>query len=114
MQNERETFLDDVVTTAVESEQVNDWATIQSYKWRRVRVHATLTADDTDNPITHRVDAKVIAAGFDALRDPQVDVNPAMRGSMLAAEVECDAGAIDANDADVLVQLGLFGQIVYA
>lgn len=33
---------------------------------------------------------------------------------MTTAHRDMDAGAIDANDADAVVQYGLFGELVYA
>lgn len=54
-----------------------------------------------------------IRAGLSKARDPEVQINDQIRGWIVAGDCTNDAGDIDADCADVIVQLGAFGRIVY-
>ena len=123
-------FLGDVLTTAVEGGS-NYWLAAQ-----RVERNEDLTVTrivkpcDGDAGTAHDAmpfDAAQFAPGF----EPALDITPAtilrgierlgsapevhadLRGSILAAVAAGDAGNIDAGDADILLQLGYFGSVIY-
>jgi hypothetical protein len=56
---------------------------------------------------------KVIAKGIAKIRAGTVEVNDQLRDTILLADLENDAGYIGSEEADVIVQVGLFGDIVY-
>jgi hypothetical protein len=80
----------------------------------------------------HVITPDTIAHGFSVLRnliqiDDEINGRPALstqsgepayisvsyRKHLLDAYKECDAGDLDADDCDVLVQLAIFGKVVY-
>lgn len=64
-------------------------------------------------PREGRVDAGVLASGFAAALAPDFRVRPDIRSHLLAALVESDAGEIDIEAADVLIQAAMLGEIRY-
>lgn len=102
-----ETFIDDVVTTAVEG-GINYWAT----EIHRVDDVISFAVDDTPGDgrktVTHRMVAEAI----------QNILSEDMAGSYLTEQVReavltHDAGHIDAEGADVIVQVAALGEVVY-
>lgn len=103
-------FLQGVLVTAIEG-GINHWARIK-------RVHPKpddyttaeiepLEGDDFD---PRDVDLGTIAEGLQLLA---ADSGGDMSSSVLEAIAENDAGGIDADDADTIVQYGLFKELVY-
>src|SRR5690349_12305629 len=127
---EREEFLADILTTAVEG-GINDWAEVIRYKWDG-REHKDYLAvivdkewaydgDDSSEPdfpeqtITIDVIAKGIGVikGFDYQPNYFGDGGSYWRQFLLADRTNGDDGDYDAIVADWIVQAGLFGEIVY-
>jgi hypothetical protein len=128
---ERESFLADIVTTAVEG-GINYWARVSGYRW-----HSPDMADgggsaepspagggnayctvhemgDEEEPIAeHKLTIDTIAHAFTVARDPDVKINPGYRAKLIELSLGGDDVDYDAGDADNLVQLGLFGELVY-
>lgn len=129
---EREEFLADIISTAIEG-GIGYWAETRHYQWvnngvpQLVVIKAgydpDLKFEDTravivdfegENPNTEReITIDVIARGIAKIKDPKFRINKTLRGTILAADVENDAGEIDVEGADVIVQAALFGEIVY-
>lgn len=145
---EREQFLADVLTTAIEG-GIGYWSQCTQYQWvddEQVRVvvgkrqgdtaHATIHVLKDDESgyedEGHDLTPDVIAKGFGILRKLVADRtnfngHPALstpdgrdaylsvshRTHLMGAYTECEAGDIDSDDADNIVQLALFGKIVY-
>ena len=130
---EREQFLADVLTTAVEG-GINDWAYVSEYKHEYTPVpvaqtHAIVHEVDPNEGIEEdedgyavrglRVDIDVIAKGIGVIKG--LDFQPNYFGDggaywrefLLADRTNGDDGDYDAIVADWIVQAGLFGQIVY-
>jgi hypothetical protein len=74
----------------------------------------SLEAYDTDEPETlfGKVDAEVIARGIRRILAEQ-KCNDYHRDSVARLVLTQDTCSIDANDADVIVQVGLFNELVY-
>jgi len=128
---EREAFLQDVITTAVEG-GIGYWSQCSHYQWvhwddGRVMVTVGQRGDRTDcYAVVHEVNddesgykeealeinVEVIARGLRLLLDKQL-VNSRMRNSIGQADRENDAGYIDSDDADAIVQAGLLGEVRY-
>jgi hypothetical protein len=128
---ERETFLADIVTTAVEG-GMNYWAQTSGYRWYSLslpdgggsadpspagggnayaKVHEF--GDEPKVIKVHDLTIETVAKGIGILKKPETEISPYLRRTLLGADTENDAGEVDAEGADVLVQLGLFGEIVY-
>ncbi|HTE60369.1 MAG TPA: hypothetical protein VK631_08445 [Solirubrobacteraceae bacterium] len=111
---ERTEFLKDIVIGFAEDFGSNPWRQIKSG-----------TYDPDDGIVTffeigddgmhreHDVTIEIVEAGLAKLRSGECSMNSLMRGAILAADAENDAGQIDAYDADAIVQAGVFGELVY-
>jgi len=127
---ERAEFLRDVITTAVEG-GIGYWSQCSHYQWvnrdGRVMVTVGERGERTDcYAVVHEVNddesgykeealeinVEVIARGLRLLLDKQL-VNSRMRNSIGQADRENDAGYIDSDDADAIVQAGLLGEVRY-
>jgi hypothetical protein len=61
-----------------------------------------------------RIDHKVIAKGMQmVLDDKDSNGNAINRGSLQSSILRQDAGDIDSEDADVIVQLGAMGEVIF-
>lgn len=61
----------------------------------------------------HKVDYDAIRRGLQLVLSPEFKVNDTIRGYVQAGVVNNDAGNIDAEAADVIVQAACFGKLVY-
>ena len=153
----RETFLTEVIVTAVEAgfHGIGYWADVQEYRWyfpdtrggsAEPAPHgggnawATLMIEDEDGaplpPDLLDLTPKTIAKAYKIImaedyspskQYPDTDWStwvetpvglgylPSQRwvGRIIAARAANDAGEIDSADADMLVQLGLLGAVVF-
>ncbi len=115
---EREQFLRDVFTTALEG-GIGYWARFMSYRNRDGEPFgATVRECDDDECRDLVIDAEIIERGLQGLADGTVTFG----GSPMSASAHRfwagmlavpDAGEIDADDADEIVQAGLFGDVRY-
>lgn len=117
---ERKQFLFDVFVTALEG-GVNYWADVEGYHWSNPDGSEDLdgfraTITDREEPGGQLVvDADVIARGigrFEPLAR-QRGADDYWRQFLAANRTNGDDGDYDATVADVIVQLALFGEIVY-
>lgn len=124
---EREQFLSDIISTAIEG-GIGYWSTTLAYQWtdddgqpqlcvgeRLARPTGTYAAiTPVDSEVIYGIDTNIIAKGIDVMREsPNFNGSHVLRDSILAASRENDAGDIDADCADVIVQAALFGELVY-
>lgn len=132
--SERNEYLFDIFTTALEG-GVDYWSECEEYEWRRadgsddlIGFHASIRADRDE--WLHEVDRLAIRRGLKLICEataPFYDPNGA--GTQCAdvpfldeadaraiqeATNDLDAGDIDAHLADVIVQVGLFGEVRYS
>lgn len=61
----------------------------------------------------YKIDHRLIARGIQLAINKRGGASEEICATVVTAVVDNDAGAIDAGAADVIVQLGLFGQVVY-
>jgi len=127
---ERTRFLRDVITTALEG-GVGYWSVCEHYQWvaedgtvyvpvrgemrREPEAETYAEIRDTGEPSSDlkRVDVELIEAGLAKIGESGFRLNDQQRSGILLADRESDAGMIDSDDADAIVQAGLFGEIVY-
>jgi hypothetical protein len=102
-------------STALEG-GINYWSVCHEYHWDREDFFATIT--DNEGTI-HRIDREVIERGLglyyggylvDGYGDKKHHVSADVREFIDSCG---DDGDMDAGDADNVVQLGLFGKVVY-
>ena len=110
---EREEFVKDVLTTAIECDGCGYWG-----RWGNVTRDAkgnvtsfTVVRESTKNRLD--VTPATVEAGIHALKQKGFAVRDDIRRNVLFADVMNDATDIDVEVADVIVQAGLFGEIVY-
>lgn len=114
---ERTKLFFDVFVTAMEG-GVNYWAFIKKYKWTGSdgsydlhHFHSVITEEETDR--TWHVNHEVIAKGFRIAMNPETRIADWMRGLIINAYYNPDTADFDVEVADVIVQLGLLGEVVY-
>lgn len=102
-------FLADVLCTALEG-GIGYWSECGMLKSDALGyVSATLyPAEDDDFPETV-LTRESIQQGIEKVLSPDFRVNPQIRAAIASG----DAGQIDADAADVIVQAACFGEIVY-
>jgi len=120
-------FLHDVFVTAIEGGGygVGSWADISVYRWShgkpdyepdRDGFKAVVRDNEDDKAIDHVIDAGVIEKGCKAILDRSCTFGGQPwqgRSDLDHAIVSQDAGELDAISADMIVQAGLFGDVVY-
>ena len=116
----REEFLSDVMITAFDAnyggcwywsrpaDRVDSWADITDNPnvWRRVFIDV----HDDEESVLHVVDHTILARGMQAVLDAARDGNYLELAAQILAQ---EGGDIDADAADIIVQYGLFGEVVY-
>lgn len=118
----------DIFTTAIEG-GINYWAQVETYHWTTdgglagadvigfyadiIDVEHTdalglgLTSDVT---VEHRIDRNTIMAGLEHARTAAVSWSTEPPPFVFTRDTDWD---FDAGDADMIVQLGLFGEVIY-
>ena len=109
-------------STAIEG-GIGYWCDIRNYDWeyadesKRKLVSASAEISTSGEPMNawKPVNLDTVQLGIDRIteRGSQVKISPSIKKAILLADVEDDASDLDAEDADVIVQVGLFGEIVY-
>jgi hypothetical protein len=128
---ERAAFLGDIITGAVEG-GIGYWSQTSQYQYEmdgeihrcvgrlieggetRATIHV-VNDDETgyeDEGLTLDLDA--VERGLKLIREGGVKLTPRHRNTLLAADRGNEADRLDALDCDIIVQLGLFGELVYA
>lgn len=112
----REQFLDDVVTTALEG-GIGYWSVCSAYEWDGVPARAQIQEFDEDTgeecgPLME-VDRALIRKGIKGILSGEGRISPIIQSYVQDADKNNDAGDVDADVADCIVQFGLFGKLVY-
>lgn len=127
---ERERFLSDIITAAVEG-GTGYWAQVSQYQWvdtdgtikvtvgRQNGLGARATLHELDEGIDtyvkegREISVDTIAHGIRAIMNPDFEINKRLKDTIAAADRQNEAGDIDAEAADVIVQAAIFGEIKY-
>lgn len=111
-------LLDSVIITAIEG-GIGYWSVCSEYEWDGVPARAVVQEFDesTGEPYGEKltIDRALVSKALDRVTDltqPRI-ANKSLTKEIIFAVLEDDPGCIDADGADVLVQFGLFGKIVY-
>jgi hypothetical protein len=113
MKTEREQYLDDILTTAVEG-GIGYWSFGRNYVWSdEGPASVEIKQDDEDDDTWHTVDRSAIRKGITRLLSGDMKVHESYVTLLRKADRHNDAGDIDAEIADLIVQAAILGDIVY-
>ncbi len=117
----RKQFLFDVFIAALEG-GIDYWAVVEEYHHSNDGIEdlegffakvSDCEGDETF-PDNSRIDKNIIIKGINKIiNDNDLKINDKIRERIKEANRLSDAGMIDANDADCIVQVGLFGELVF-
>lgn len=106
--DEHQAMLEIVTTNFVSNEGRNPSA------WDLFHYGATIDPEDEDSePLFYKLDIDTIAVGVKACLEEDFSLRSDIREYIRLADKENDAGDIDADGADAIVQAALFGKLVY-
>lgn len=112
---EREEFLDTIITTAIECSSLHGiryWADVHSYKWQNGPTTATIEEMEEDGVTgtgnVFHLNREMIAKALEKIIAEKM-VSKRLMGAIVAE----DAGDIDSDGADCIVQVACLGDIVY-
>ena len=116
----RKQFLFDVFVTALEG-GIGYWAVAEEYHWKKDGEEdldgffAKVSDCEGDTfPDNSRIDQNVIVKGLNKIvNDKGLKISEKIRARIKAANRLSDAGMIDADNADCIVQVGLLGELVF-
>ena len=109
-------FLNDVIVCAVEG-GIGYWSQVRDYRWEKDDdwniTEASATVVPFDDPKVYKLTWETVEDGIRKVLAGTVKVHSSYVGSIAVAAAEGDAGEIDAELADIIVQAGLFGEVIY-
>lgn len=110
-------FEQDVIECALDVGGIGYWARIVNYMPAEMKAMVIEVGDgDEENNAVHTIVASTIRKAVDALKKGHIEgLGDERRRARLIGEsyLGSDDRDIDAEDADILVQIGLFGKVVY-
>lgn len=116
-----EQFLADVIITACEG-GINYWANIVTYDhpenpaFTKAEIIDPEVRDDEEDPrdghFTINLDA--ICEGIKVALDPETKLSTRFKNELYGAVREQDAGDIDADLADIIVQCAIYKEVLYS
>jgi hypothetical protein len=125
---DREQFLSDIIVTAIEG-GIGYWSTTFYYRAEgRVIVGdfgkgpadcysrtcaIVVVSEDGEDGQEYIITSSVIEQGIARLLNGSVSYSWDVKDNLAVADIENDAGMLDADDADAIVQAALLGAIVY-
>ena len=116
---ERTEFLIDILNTAAEG-GVNYWANVRGYRWDLTKhpiENIGMEIQDIEaepDHTWHTVNLDTIDAGIDRILTEEVPyLSDDMRRCIEDSVGDLDASNLDADAADTIVQVALFGEVVY-
>jgi hypothetical protein len=126
--DERANFLANTLSTACEG-GISYWASVGDYDWgfpdmghsdgrpwlagEQAYVTAKVWEDDSEDVTPFDVDLETIAKGWGLFMDKTWERDYFQTDAKLANRTNGEDGDVDAEVADVVLQLALFGEVVY-
>ena len=116
---ERIDFLASVIVTVFEGGGVQYWSDVRGYRWSQdadnnlLEASAEVKAFEWEKDDWRKVGIGTVSLGIQRIKEPEFRINPAHLSTILTAEHTNDAGEVDAEIADCIVQAGLLGELVY-
>lgn len=110
-------FLQDIFHTFFEDYGTNSWRQVVAYRWHEREPKRwygiILEIGDGDLEKEYMVNLATIREGLHRIDTGKIGINSQMYKNIYEAMNELDAGMIDAYDADMIVQAGLFNELRY-
>ena len=115
---ERLEFLRDVLGAFISSSSENPVCDVRRIEYVRDGNYYTSVDvkydDEPDSDAWHKVDVETIARAFGLIARNEVpDVSDKWRASVLESRRQNDAGEIDGPRASNIIEIGVFGRLVY-
>lgn len=116
MTTEKKQFALDVMVTAVEG-GIGYWSACTAYHWEKDDkedldgFYADIEDDGEDEEFKFRIDAESVWKGIETLY--KQEGYEGVKKTLSHAIVDHDAGMIDAEIADCIIQAAVFGEVVY-
>lgn len=110
IESANENFLTDILVTAVEG-GINYWAIVEGYQHSGEPADRKVVVRHPEG--VAQVTLRDIVLAVRKIINKRVPVTPYIRDILVEADKTLDAGDIDAEVADVVVQVAAFGKIVY-
>jgi hypothetical protein len=113
---ERVDFLCGIITTAVEG-GINYWSHVSDYQWEWdtamnfTSASVTVHEDESDDEFV--IDIDKVASAIGKLVAGNVQVRNSLLATLKEANRENEGGEIDADLADIIIQVACFGEIIY-
>ncbi len=112
---ERTEFLNDILCTFAEGGIQLIGSIVEKDFDDDALIYRKLVVEYTDDPMHHTVTIETIAKGLSLCRrGPVTYLGRSSRLRLNECYKEMDAGEIDAVDATNIVEIGLFGEVVYS
>lgn len=112
-------FYSDSICTAIEG-GIGYWSVCREYRWDGLApedIYATIQEQDEWDQVEHakvmRIDWKTIRYGIRRILAGEVPIRRDLLAAIKEGYAEKDAGYIDADAADCIVQAALLGEIRY-
>jgi len=113
---DRKQFLSDVFTIALEG-GIDYWAVVVEYHHSEDLDFYAIISDCCEGDETFpdsRIDKNIIIKGInEIINNKNLKISETIRVRIKEANRSNNAGLIDAGDADCIVQVGLFGELVF-
>lgn len=109
---EREQFLKDIIVGFTEDGGYNGWRQIQAGSYSPSKGQATFI-DLEDDCKTYKVTVETVAYGLARIAESTFALNRQLKTMILGASKLNDAGEIDSELADIIVQAGVFEEVIY-
>jgi|14BtaG_2_1085337.scaffolds.fasta_scaffold06945_3 hypothetical protein len=112
--NYRNVFLSEITMHAIESHRSGylGWCSIERYKWKDREEDVIATIVDAEGE-EHHINNDVIRKGIGLILIGDVDVRRDIIDTLIEACQMRNAGDVDAEIADCIIEAGLFGEIIY-
>jgi hypothetical protein len=110
---DRNQIIIDTFITAVEG-GINYWASLSEYSHKEGAETITVWEDsESEEGTTHVVVPEDLRKVFTGIRSGKIEVAPYIAEQVKLAYVDPDSCDIDADVADVIFQIAIFGQVVF-
>lgn len=118
MKNIGQQFVFDVFITAIEG-GIGYWSISSEYSCEIEGFYAIVSdceaeeGCDGEFPKDSRIDHHAIVKGINKIIDGEIEISEYIKENIAKAVSENDAGMIDADCADCIIQAGLFNKIIF-
>lgn len=111
----RREFLTDVFTCIVEDFGSNTWRRLESYDLDSSTATIVVWDEWEDNPVgeVFHINLDTVVVGLGKINSRDMKINGTMAQNINNASKENNAGNIDAWDADAILQVSIFDELVY-